>query len=86
MIQRDAVDEIGDGLADRRPIGLDLVAGANQRLAQPGQFACVAQLGQSGPAEQHPQCGIAERGLVEFGQMRIAAGWTRQHGIADLIK
>ncbi|MGY3354663.1 hypothetical protein ACVWZK_001326 [Bradyrhizobium sp. GM0.4] len=29
MIQRDAVDEIGDGLADRRPIGLGLVAGAH---------------------------------------------------------
>ncbi|MGY4599442.1 hypothetical protein ACVWXL_007188 [Bradyrhizobium sp. GM22.5] len=86
MIQRDAVDEIGDGLADRCPIGLGLVAGAHQGLAQPGQFAFVAQLGQPGPAEQYPQCGIAERGLVELGQMRIAAGRNRQYWIADVVK
>ena len=60
--------ELGDRLADRRPVRLGVVAGADQRLAQRGQPRLVAQLGQAGAAQQRPQRRIAERGLVEFGQ------------------
>jgi len=74
VVERDAVDEISDRLADRRPVGFGLVAGARQRLPQRRQPGLVAQLGQAGAPQQHPQRGIAERGLVELGEMRIAAG------------
>ncbi len=86
MIERDAVDKIGNRPPDRRPVRLDIVAGVFECLAQPGQPGLVAQLGQAGAAEQHPQRGIAEGGLVEFGQMQIAADRVRQYGIADVVK
>jgi len=86
VVERDAVDETGDRLPDRRPVGLGLVAGLGEGRAQPRQHPLVAQLGQAGAAEQDPQRGIAEGGPVEFGEMRIAAGRIRQYGIADVVK
>lgn len=86
VVECDAVDEIGDRPPDRRPVGLGLVAGVDECLPQSGQPGFVAQLGQAGAAEQDAERRIAECGLVEFGQMQIAAGRVRQYGIADVVK
>ena len=48
--------------------------------AQAVQPRLVAQFGKPGPAQQRPQRRIAERGPVEFGQMRVAAGCRRAAG------
>jgi len=86
MVECDGVDEVGDGLADRLPVRLAIVAGADERLAQPGQLRVIAQFGQPGTAQQRPQRRIAERGSVELGKMGIAGGRPRQHGIADVVQ
>ena len=52
----------------------------DQRLAQAVEPRRVAQFGQPGPAQQRPQRRIAERGPVEFGQMRVAAGGVAAAG------
>ena len=39
MVERDGVERVGDRLADRRPVRLGIVAGADQRLAQRGPAA-----------------------------------------------
>ena len=86
MAQRDAVDQFGDRTADRLPVRRRIVAGEHQRLAQRREARRLFQLRQAGPAQQSAQCGIAERGSVELGQMRVAAAGLAQDGIADLVE
>ena len=42
--------------------------------------------GKPGPPQQRPQRRIAQRGPVEFAEMRVAAGVVQQQGIADIVK
>ena len=75
-VQRDAVDE------SRRPAGRPPPSPARHRRghaderlrAAASSLGVVAQLRQAGTTQQHAQRRIAERRLVELGQMRIAAG------------
>src|SRR5258707_5477547 len=46
----------------------------------------VLYLEKPGPAQQRAQRGIAERGLVEFGEVLVAAASVQQHGIADIVQ
>ena len=56
---------------------------ASRRRLQPRR---VVQFGQPGPAQQRPQRRIAERGPVEFGEMRVAAALAEQQRIADVVE
>jgi len=57
----DAVHQFRDRLADRRPIRLGVVAGPCQRLAQRAQPGFIPQRRETGPPQQRPQRGVAER-------------------------
>lgn len=48
--------------------------------------AAVGKLRQARPPQQQPQRRIAQRGLVEFRQMRIAAMGDRKQRIADVVQ
>ncbi len=78
MPEIDGIQQLRDRLADRGPVGLFIVARPDQRLAQPRQGRLVAQFEKPGPAQQRPQRRISERGLVEFCEMRVAAGMARE--------
>ena len=51
-----------------------------------GGDALVAQLRQSGTAQQRAQRRVAKRGPIEFSEMGVAAGIVQQQGIADVIQ
>ena len=78
--------QFGDRRTDRGPVRRVGVAGMGQRLAQPLQPAFVLQGRQPGAAEQRPQRRVAERGLVEFAEMGVAAAVVQQQGIADVVQ
>ena len=86
MLQLDGIQQLRHRRADRGPVRLGIVARPDQRLAQRLQPLFVAQFDKPGPAQQRPQRRIAQRGLVEFGQMRVAAGVVPEQGIADIVK
>ncbi len=73
MAEIDGVEQRRDRPADRGPVRRGVVARADQRRAQRLQPRAVAQFGQPGPAQQRPQRRVAERGLVEFAEMTVAA-------------
>ncbi|MHC2255320.1 hypothetical protein ACVILK_005012 [Bradyrhizobium embrapense] len=82
----DAVHQVSDGRADRRPVRRFGVARRGQRRAQPCKPVGVLQRRKPGAAEQRAQRRIAERGPVEFSEMGIAAAIGLQHGIADVVE
>jgi hypothetical protein len=86
VLQMDGIQQLRDRLADRGPVRLRVVARPDQRLAQRLQARLVAQFGKPGPAQQGPQRRIAERGLVELGEVRVAAGMVQQQGVADVVE
>ena len=86
MPERDGIQQRRHRRPDRGPVRRRLVARGSKRGAQAGQPAFVAQFGEAGPAQQRPQRGIAERGPVEFSEMRVAAGIAVQQGIADVVE
>jgi hypothetical protein len=86
MPDLDRVEQRRDRRADRGPVRNLVVARPDQRLAQPLQAGRVTEFAEPGPPQQRAQSGIAERGLVELGEMGIAAGAVEQQGIADVIE
>jgi hypothetical protein len=82
----DAVHQFGHRLTDRRPVRRVVVAGAKERRAQPLQAPFVAQLRQTGAAQQRPQRRITQCGAIEFAEMRVAAAVAQQQGIADVVQ
>jgi hypothetical protein len=86
VLQIDGIQEIRDRLADRGPVRRRIIARPGQRLAKRPQTRLVAQLGEPGPAQQRPQRRIAERGPVELGAVRVAAGGLEKQAIADVIQ
>ena len=86
MRELDGIHQIRDRRADRGPVRLGMVARLAQRLAQPLQRRRVAQLGKPGPPQQRPQRRIAQRGAIEFAEMRVAAGIFQQQRIAHVVQ
>ena len=85
MALGDGVEQGRDRPADRLPVGIGVVAGAPQRLAEIAEAVAVVQFGQPGAPQQRAQRRVAERGAVEFGKMRVAAA-RRQQRIADIVQ
>ncbi len=85
VLQIDGVQQLGHRRPDRGPVRRGVVARGDQRLAQALQPPLVAQFLKPGPPQQRAQRRIAERGPVEFGEMRVAAP-VLEHGIADVIQ
>ena len=86
MPQLDRIQQLRHRLADRGPVRRRVVARPDQRFAQALQPRLVAQFGKPGPAQQRPQRRIAQRGPVEFAEMRVAAALVQQQGIADIVQ
>ena len=86
MVELDRVQQRRHRLADRGPVRRLVVARPDQGRAQALQPRRVVQFGKPGPPQQRAQRRIAERGPVEFGEMRVAAGAVQQQGIADVIE
>ena len=76
----------GHGRTDRGPVRRFVVAGPRQRLAELSEPRLVLELRQAGPPQQRPQRRIAERRLVEFAEMRVAAAVFQEQGIADVVQ
>ncbi len=87
MAELDRVEQLRKRPADFRPVGVLLVARQRQRVADRGKPRLVAELGNSRPAQQRHQRGIAQRGLVEFGEMLVALARmsVQKNRIADVI-
>ena len=62
------------------------IARLRQRIAQGGEPGFVLSSGSPARRNSGHSAGIAQRGFVEFAEMRIAAGIVEQDRIADVIK
>jgi hypothetical protein len=86
MRELNAVEEVGDRPADRVPVRRLVVAGPDQRLAQRLHSGGVGEFRQAGAAEQGAERRVAECGLVEFGEMGVAAASVQQQGVAEVVE
>src|SRR5581483_3953400 len=86
MRELDGVEQLGDGLADRLPVRLGLVARLTDRVLQGAHSRGIGQFGQAGAAQQRAQRRIAERRAVELAEMGVAAMAVEQQRIADVVQ
>ncbi len=77
MLQLDGIEQVRHRLADRGPVRRGIVAGLDQRGAQPLQLRRVVQFGKPGPAQQRPQRRIAQR-----RRGRICSSAGRRHRLS----
>ncbi len=87
VLQLDGVQQCSHRRADRGPVRRRRRRGrAPSASRRPASRGAVVEFGKPGASQQWPQRRIAERGPVELGEMRVAAGAVQQQGIADVVE
>src|SRR5215472_11094532 len=86
MAWLDPVQKLRYRLANDDPIRRLVVARPDQGLAKSLKPRWLVKLRQPGSPQQRSQRRVTQRGLVEFGEVRIAAGAVQEKGVADVIQ